>query len=320
MRNRISTDADGRLHQEAIAWVARLSNPGATAEDRQAFEQWRAQNPAHAHAYEKIARVWQESALDEAATEVDRHASAGIGHPCARRGAGWAVAACLAVIVVGGISLDLPTRLQADYDTAVGERRTIHLPDRSSVTLNTQTAIAVAFDDDIRRVRVLKGEAFFQVARDVNRPFIVESEETVTRAVGTEFVVRHESRTDRVTVVEGVIEVRARQAHAAVQQLTAGMMVAAEAGRLGQPQSVNPSVASAWLKGLLIVDEASLARVIDEVRRYHPGAIIVMNRRLDEMRVTGTYRLDDPSAVLYHLTKTFPLQTVALSDRLILLF
>jgi transmembrane sensor len=318
--NSESTDADGRLHQEAIAWVARLSDPGATAEDRQVFEQWRAENPAHAHAYDKVARVWQEPALDEAAAQIARRAPSGVRNPREKRLVGWAVAACLAALLVGGLSLDLPTRLQADYHTAVGERRTIHLPDRSSVTLNTKTALAVAFDGEARRVRILKGEAFFKVERDLNRPFLVESEETVTRAVGTAFVVRHESNTDRVTVVEGTVEVRARQASAAVQQLTAGMMITAEAGRVEPPQSVDPSVVSAWLNGLLIVDGAPLTRVLDEIRRYHPGAILVMNRRLNEMRVTGTYKLDDPSAVLYHLTKTFPIQTVALGDRVIVLF
>jgi transmembrane sensor len=271
--------------------VARLSDPGATAEDRQVFEQWCAQNPAHAHAYDKVARVWQEPALDEAAAQIARRAPSGVGNPREKRLVGWAVAACLAALVVG-LSLDLPTRLQADYHTAVGERRTIHLPDRSSVTLNTQTALAVAFDGEARRVRILKGEAFFKVERDLNRPFLVE----------------------------GTVEVRARQASAAVQQLTAGMMITAEAGRVEQPQSVDPSVASAWLNGLLIVDGAPLTRVLDEIRRYHPGAILVMNRRLNEMRVTGTYKLDDPSAVLYHLTKTFPIQTVALGDRVIVLF
>lgn len=320
MRNRISTDVDGKLHQEAISWVARVSDPGATAEDRQAFEQWRAENPAHAHAYDKVARVWQEPALDQAAVQVARRAPSGVGYPRVKRLVGWAVVACLAALVVGGISLDLPTRLQADYYTAVGERRTIQLPDRSSVTLNTQTAIAVAFDGDARRVRVLKGEAYFKVEHDVTRPFLVESEGTIARAVGTEFVLRHESKADRVTVVDGVVEVRVRQANAAVQWLTAGMMVTADAGRLEPPQSVDPSVASAWLKGLLIVDGAPLARVLDEIRRYYPGTILVMNHRLDGMRVTGTYKLDNPFAVLYHLTKTFPLQTVALGDRVIVLF
>lgn len=315
-----STDDETGPHQDAVAWMARLSDPGATAEDRQAFEQWRAQNPAHARAYDKVARVWHEPILDMAAAQVARHAPSGTRKSRAKRRMGWAIAACLAALLLGGIAVDLPTRLRADYHTAVGERRTLQLPDQSIVTLNTLTAITTTFHSGVRRVRVLKGEAFFKVARDEQRPFIVDSEDITTRAVGTEFVVRHESHSDCITVVEGMVDVSARQTPAIVQRLTSSTMVKAEAGRLGQPRSVDSSVASAWLKGLLIVDEVPVTHVLDEIRRYHPGVIVVLNGHLREMRVTGTYRLDEPTSVLYHLTKTFPIQTLTLADRVIVLF
>lgn len=323
MRSRLSIDETG-LHRDAIAWLARLSDPGVTMKDRQAFEQWYERNPAHARVYDKVARVWDEPALDMAAEQVASLDSA-IPHrspqPKERSTRStWAVAASLSVLVLGGIYVDLPTRLRADSHTEVGERRTIHLPDQSVVTLNTQTAIATTFDSGVRLVRVLKGEAFFNVVHDEQRPFVVESEDTTMRAVGTEFVVRHEPHSDQITVVEGAVEVSARQTPAIVQRLTSGTMVKAEAGRLEQPRSVDPSIASAWRKGLLIVDAAPVTYVLDEIRRYHPGVIVVLNGHLREMRVTGTYRLDEPTSILYHLTKTFPIQTLTLTDRVIVLF
>lgn len=323
LKNWLSMDETG-LHRDAIAWLARLSDSGVTAKDRQAFELWYGRNPAHARAYDKVARVWHEPTLDRAAEQIaSLSTTIPYRSPTPRRRATryiWAVAACLSALVLGGLYVDLPTRLQADYHTAVGERRTINLPDRSVVTLNTQTAIATTFDGGVRRVRVLKGEAFFKVAHDEQRPFIVDSEGITTRAVGTAFVVRHELHSDRITVVEGVVEVSAREAPATVLRLASGTMIKAEAGRLEQPRSVDPSVASAWLKGLLIVDEVPVIHVLDEIRRYYPGVIVILNDHLREMRVTGTYKVDEPTSILYHLTKTFPIQTLTLADRVIVLF
>ncbi len=323
MKSWLSLD-ETSLHRDAVAWLARLSDPGMTAKDRQAFEEWYRRNPAHVRAYDKVVRVWHEPTLDMAAEQVASLSTAIPYRPPQLRGRSirytWAVAVCLSALMLGGIYIDLPIRLQADYHTAVGERQTIHLPDQSVVTLNTQTAIATTFDSGVRRVRVLKGEAFFKVVHDEQRPFIVDVEDITTRAVGTEFVVRHEPHSDHVTVVEGVVEVSAREAPATVQRLASGTMVKAEAGRLEQPRSVDPSIASAWLKGLLIVDEVPVTHVLDEIRRYHPGVIVVLNGHLREMRVTGTYKLDEPTSVLYHLTKTFPIQTLTLADRVIVLF
>ncbi len=313
-----------KVRQEAIAWLARLSDCEATAEDRRAFECWRSQGPAHARAYDKIARVWGDHTLDSAALSVARNGSASreIRMPAegrVRRRV-LAVAACLVALILGAMYFDLATRIQADYQTSAGERRTVRLPDHSLVTLNTQSAIATSFNGSVRRVRLLKGEAFFKVQHETGRPFIVDAAETATRAVGTEFVVRHRPGSDRVTVLDGVVEVSAREGGRITERLPAGRMVETEQGRLSPAQPVNLASASAWLQGLLIVDEVPLAQVIEEVRRYHPGAIFFWNQQIGQQRVTGTYNLEDPSNILFHLSKTFPLQSISLGDRVVILF
>lgn len=319
-----SNDQAVNVRQEAVAWLARLSDREATAEDRRAFECWQSQSAAHARAYDKIARVWGDRTLDSAALSVVRDglASCEIRVPAGGRGRRrvLAFAACLVALILGAIYFDLATRLQADYQTARGERRTVRLPDQSLVTLNTHTAIATAFDGTVRRVRLLRGEAFFKVQHDPNRPFIVEAAETATRAVGTEFVVRHRPGSDRVTVLDGVVEVSSHDAGRATERLSAGRMVETEQGRLSPARPVDLSTASAWLQGLLIVDEVPLAQVIEEVRRYHPGTIVLWNQQIGQQRVTGTYNLEDPSKILFHLSKTFPLQSIGLGDRVVILF
>ncbi|BCA56589.1 sensor [Nitrospira sp. KM1] len=322
---RVPSKPEQRLiREEAIGWLARLSDREATPEDRQAFEQWQSQSPTHATAYKKISHVWRDPQLDQAALEVAQ-AERALDHqhvsPWRQRRQIYAMAACLVVLLLGAMYFDLVTTLRADQQTAVGERRTVRLPDQSLVTLNTQTAIAMDFSGKARRVRVLKGEAFFQVQHDPNRPFIVEGGETATRAVGTEFVVRHGQGSDRVTVVEGVVEVTSHVSDSvSKERLVAGNMIESDGGRLGQVKPVDASLASAWLQGLLIVDDIPLSDVVEEIKRYYPGTIVLWNREIGARHVTGTYKLDDPSKILYHLTKTFPLRTANLADRVVILF
>jgi len=311
------------LREEAIGWLARLSDRDASSEDRLAFEQWRGKSSAHSQAFQHISGIWGDPQLDRAALQavraddVERHKKAVTR---SRRLPWLAAAACLAALLVGSVYFDVLTRLQADQYTAVGERRTVRLPDQSLVTLNTQSAIALSFDGALRRVRLLKGEAFFKIQHDPTRPFIVEGAETVTRAVGTEFVVRHRSDSDRVTVIEGVVEVSSHGEGASKERLVAGNMIESDRGRLGSVTPTDVSMASAWLQGLLIVDDVPLAQVLDELQRYYPGTLMLLNQPIGERHVTGTYKLDEPSKILYHLTKTFPLRTVGLTDRFVILF
>ncbi len=239
-----------------------------------------------------------------------------------RRWAPYAVAlaASVVLLVIAALYGDVATRLQADYRTAVGERRTIELPDLSLMTLNTQSAAAVSFDGSARHIRLLKGEALFHVRHDPDRPFVVETAQSATRAVGTAFVVRAEAGRDRVTVLEGIVEVVAAGGTGAQSRVSAGSQIQAEAGRVGQPHAVDVSTASAWVRGRLVVDGVPLAQVLDEVRRYYPGAIVLWNPRVGDIHVTGTYDMDNPSNVLSLLVKTVPVHMIGFSDRLAILF
>lgn len=324
MDNQWAEDPAGRIRREAIAWLSRLNDREATAEDRLAFESWRSQSAAHERTFDKIARVWGDQTLDAAARYVARTECSGKNFFFSVKTQTWrqvfTAAACLVLVVFGARYFDLATRLQADYHTAVGEQRTIQLSDRSVVTLNTNTAIATDFDVNGRHIRILKGEAFFQVRHDPERPFLVHGGETATRAIGTAFVVRHQPDHDRITVIEGVVEVTTFEEDQVSEPVTAGRMVETRKGRLQPVQKVDSAKSSAWLQGLLIVEDVPLAHVIDEVGRYHPGTILLWNKSIGNMRATGTYKLENPSKILYHLSKTFPLQSVTIADRLVILF
>lgn len=318
------SDVDAEIRKEAIAWVVRLRNSSLTSDDRRAFENWEAKSPVHARIFQSLSAVWDDPDLHQAAIEIAHQMPRRPG-PGQATFRGWAlrvaaIAACAILLAMAAGHFDLITRFQADYMTVAGERRTVQLFDRSTVTLNTQTAIATSFDGTTRRVRLLKGEAYFRVEPDSTRPFVVESQETATRAVGTQFVVRTQPGHDQVTVLEGIVEIETRQVDHSHMQVTAGLQIQAEGGRLGHPYSVDIATASAWLRGRLVVNGVSFAQVIDELRRYYPGTIVLWNHAIGEMQVTGTYDLEDPSKALSLLTQTVPVRMVGMADRLAILF
>jgi transmembrane sensor len=234
----------------------------------------------------------------------------------------WPVLALVCFILVGIVAdhFDVTTRWQSDYRTVSGERRTAELPDRSIATLNTQSAIALLFDDRVRRVRLLKGEVLFNVQEDAVRPFIVDGTAATVRAVGTAFVVRAESNREHITVLEGTVEVHSKGQAVSPVAVTAGSQIKMEHGHMGRPHSVNVPMVSAWLQGRLIVNGVPFAQVLEELRRYHPGTIVLLNQRAGETNVTGTYNVDDPVAALELLVKTVPVSMVGLANRFVLLF
>ncbi len=317
----VLSEEEARLRKEAVAWVIRLQNSRISQEDRRTFEVWQAQSPQHALMYRKVSTVWESPELSTAATVVEGHASMSFRAKTSRRRR-WSIvaAACVVLLVIAADCLDLATRWRADYRTGAGEWRTVELPDRSIATLNTQSAIALLFDNGVRRVRLLKGEVLFNVQQDAARPFIVDGTATAVRAVGTAFVVRTESSGEHITVLEGTVEVGDRGTTDSPAIVMAGSRIDMQEGRLGRPYAVDASAASAWLRGRLVVHGVPFAQVLEEMRRYYPGTIVLWNQHVGETKVTGTYNVDDPVAALELLVKTVPVSMIGLADRLVLLF
>ena len=316
----VSSEDEAKLRKEAVAWVIRLHNHHVSQEDRRAFAAWHAQSPAHALMFEKVLGVWDGPELREAAaTSAKTTAFASALDVPSRR---WPIlaATCAILFLIIAIPFDLVTRWQSDYHTGAGERRTVELPDRSIAILNTQSAIALAFDGMVRRIRLLKGEVFLQVQHDSDHPFVVESADTSVRAVGTAFVVRARSSGDQITVLDGAVKVDSRRRTTASSTVTAGSQLQTEHGRLEPPQPVDVPVATAWLSGRLVVQGVPFAQVLEELQRYHPSTILLLNQRVGNTNVTGTYSVEDPVGALALLVKTVPLSVISIADRLVILF
>jgi transmembrane sensor len=296
--------------QQALAWLSLLHDQPCSG-DQATFSQWLQADPAHAQAYARAQVLWELSEVparrlaDEDALALQGYLNAmnRSRRSSVRRWSGaLAMAACLLLMIGLGGGLQ-PLRwvddLGADYVSAPGEIRTVTLADQSQVTLDADSAIAVDFRGGERHVQVRRGAGFFRVTH-AGEPFVVDAEKGQARVLGTQFEVRLQPHGAQVTVLSGRVGVTAdKNAHQ--QVLTAGQQVAYGRGSAEQLHVVDSEAQLAWRQGWLTYYKAPLADVVEDLRRYYPGRIVVLNDELAQRQISGSFASKDPQAVLSSL-------------------
>ncbi len=204
-----------------------------------------------------------------------------------------AVAACLVITVMPSVLI----HLEADHVTSTAELRSIQMTDGSTVHLAPDSAIVIDINGDERRARLVKGEAFFEVAPDADHPFTVAARDVKTTVLGTAFNVRLGERGAVVAVREG----RVRVDYATAQPPASEGLKAGDWARIGWTGSVQrgtapPDEAGSWMQGQIVARDRPLTEVIDDLRRYHAGVIFLTDSDFGEQRVSGVYNLADPVA------------------------
>lgn len=311
----------------ALNWFALLRNEASPAQ-RAEFETWIAASPAHRAAYRRAESLWAATgdaslrAADRDAEALSRHLDAIKTHRRRKslRKGGTVVAGILGLALVTGIWFERPHLLQdlrADIVTGRGERRTVALPDGSSLLVDADSALVTDLSPRGRRVTLLRGGAFFAVAR-TGAPFVVEAGGGEITVVGTRFDVRTAEQGSIVTVSEGKVTVAAPGRNAAAL-LEKGQQIRFDAKGAEPPRSVDLDEAMSWHDGRFAFYQARLGDVIDEIRRYRKGRIVVLDPELANRRVTGSFSLDDPDQALESLRATVGFAVSRLGPRLIVL-
>ncbi len=202
------------------------------------------------------------------------------------------------------------------FETPIGATASIPLQDGSNVTLNTASRIRIALDDRERRIELRSGEAFFDVAKDPTRPFIVEAGARRIVAVGTKFSVRRDGSAVSVIVTEGAVRFDADDA---------GLL---EAGAVAQTRGDEVAVVSktvreaeealSWRTGYLTFDETALGEVVAEFNRYTPRPIRIGSARLEDLRITGRFRATNTDAFIRVVEQGFRVEVEAGEKEIIL--
>ncbi len=294
-------------HQAVQWWVALRSNDLSAAQRTQ-WARWRAADPAHEAAWQRIETVG--GSLAEIPSPLARAALHAAPQSLRRRRA----MQLLSVLVVGGGSAMLarqttPWRsFTADHVAAVGERIPLTLPDGGRVTLNSGSAINLRFDTERRVLQLVRGEILVQTAPDAQRrPFLVETEEGSARAIGTRFTVRQRDDAQvEVGVLQGAVELTPRDAPQHARTLQAG-----ESGRFTRTQAMAPAAvdrdASAWADGMLVASHMRLDDFLTELGRHRPGRL-GCDPAIAGLQVSGAYPLADTDRVLAALTSALPVE------------
>jgi transmembrane sensor len=192
---------------------------------------------------------------------------------------------------VAGLMLLVPA--DHDFSTSVGEQRRVALQDGSVAMINTDSRVDIAFAEDQRRITLDQGEAWFQVAKDHARPFIVDAGDVRVRATGTAFSVRRRGDSARVVVTEGrVIAWIDGSSHKSVA-ISAGEE-ATIARNLANVRPAHTEDALAWRRGEIVLNGQTVAAAAEEFNRYNERKIVVRNAKTANEKVVGYFLIDQP--------------------------
>lgn len=338
-----------RCHEDrrdlAADYAVRMHSGNMSDQDRMAMEEWLAQDSGNREELQALLDIWHSvGALASRRSELT-------GSEKQSLWGGWAVAATL-VAAIGLLFLgpfqgeqNTGQKILTSYDTGVGEQRSVLLDDGTQVTLNTNTKLLVNFEENVRKIILDRGEAFFEVAADPERPFIVNTGMRAVTVLGTKFDVRKSAFDLSVEVVEGTVAVHPEgdrvslassmfdvklsdetvPQQESIYRLTSGIK-ADFSGSMGTENS-RVQVAALqlvadgypnWKYGLVSFNRRSLYEVVKELNRYLEKKILIEDAEIMDLKVSGVFQLNAIDAALQQMESAFPIRVDEYSDRLVM--
>jgi len=317
----------------ASDWLQRLDQPEVPEADLLTWLKWHGESEENRQAFEHMQRLYRQ--LRELPTDCRRELREQIGHipttPKLNSGKSWALAASLILLVgVAGSALWLARGHEtavAVYTAPQGQHRTVKLSDGSVTVPASDSIISVQYSGATRSLHVERGQAYFEVAHNSRRPFIVQAGPVQVTAVGTEFNVTRSEHQVAVTVTDGVVDVA--QLPAMDDNVAAsggGAPVSMERHRLGMGQHLvlrdrtaaatgqQADVNTAWPNGEVQFVEARLQQVIQTVNRYAQRPLVIDDPRVADLTYSGTVFRNHVDEWVESLPAIFPVRTVTLND------
>lgn len=332
--------------EAASYWLVRLDAEYVDQDELSAFEAWRSESPSNASAYDRARAAWDVfddaegdlhlNALRESALEVRPEPPRGLWY-----GAAAGIAASLIAVLAFNTNLaptsspPLPQvvtkapilapspaiRSTGEFVTARGERRVVDLADGSVITLNTDSAIRFSIGGQRRLVRLLRGQALFEVAKDQRRPFVVQAADRQVTALGTVFEVRLDPNRMKVTLVEGrvVVDAISDRPRPGVPPilptvLRPGQELVATIGTPQQLTSVDVEQQLRWRQGFVEFSDTPLTDAVREINRYSTQQIAIRDTTTGSLRVSGVFRTGNAERFAAIVGELLPVRSRVLPD------
>lgn len=316
MKNNQTFEQQDQLDSEAEAWLLSLVDAPEDKNLQAKLHAWLALSPQHQAAYDKAAKLWLDLGVVQH-FQPDVHKSFEQKKPVKkfRWGlAGGFVSAVLAFGVYASLPVQDPIAYQV-VSTGIGELKEIKLSDGSVIELNANSELHYLLGDDVRRVKLVSGEAYFDVARDEQRPFVVTFRGGQAKVLGTEFNIDLGAATAEVQVTEGAVQLSEQDlSHQLGKQTVAKAGQQAEFGTNGLSKLQPLDIAQlAWTKGQLIFERDRLSKVVAQLSDYLNYSI-TLDDSIKDIPVTGVFSSDRPLEALNSIASALGL-TLAVSDR-----
>ncbi|MCY1276098.1 Protein FecR [compost metagenome] len=282
--------------EQALDWLLRIQAQPHDRALHQALANWLAERDEHEQAWRKAEKVWHLSGQLPAPTPANL-TPATPTRPRRR----WRRALASAAVAACVTLLTLPdwTGIAADHASPRGEHRTITLEDGSRIELDSGSAVDVRFSAGRREVTLLRGQAFFQVNRDPARPFDVRAGDVQVTVTGTAFDISLAPRQVAVAVQSGSVQVEDLRQSGQPAALSPGERIRFARDAVAAVRDrLPPDQIAAWRDWRLLVNDRPLAEVVDELRRYQLGLILLDDPRLAERRLTAALDLRAPRKAL----------------------
>lgn len=346
--------SSGQIERIAASWLARRDGNQWSQADQSAFAAWLAEETAHRVVFLRLQAAWRETgrlkALGAGAAPEQVPARGAWRHspyfappprssgparsprrPSARRvqharRGPWAaglVAGLLAVMLAGGLLWwrDFGQVERGAWHTALGGQQVVHLTDGSIATLASESELHAVLTRRERDLDLVRGEAFFEVAKDHARPFVVHAQGYQVIAVGTRFDVRRDDDGMRVVVTRGVV--RLQSAHdpgQAATELLAGSIALVKGDKVVVRHTPLDRVAQylSWRDGYVVFHGTPLVDAIQEFNRYNARKIVIADPSLDKLEVGGNFRLDNSDAFVRLMQEVFPIRSEKYANRIVL--
>ncbi|MCQ3001085.1 FecR domain-containing protein [Pseudomonas syringae] len=309
--NKCAARPDAQLVSEAQDWLILLTSGRATVADARALRQWCERSPQHALVFEQSKALWHD--LKPAGERLQQQAW---GRQFGRRAfLGGALAASAAFFMVQASVPGGFAGLAAEYSTAVGEQRRFDLADGGSLELNTQTRITSRNTPDGKSgFELLSGEV--EVLARQQQSLSLQAGTGWISAAHSRFNVRNTDQRVCVTCLEGVMQVLVQGRNI---ELQSGRQITYDTHQVSEPTAVDTSAVVAWRQQILVFNDATLATVIDEINRYRPGMLLLLNTELGKRKVQARFSLDQLAGVALLIRDAYGAKCTELPGGIVLL-
>lgn len=299
------------VRREAADWLARLRSDARGPADEAEFKLWLSRSEDHRASFDALTATWELAGALRHDPEIVV--------PARRRAPSMARRAVLAGVGAGAVGIGWLALAPEVYATGIGETRTLHLDDGSSILLDADSRIRVHLEGRRRKATLVRGRAFFRAATDPVKPFVVSADRReIIGDGGDAFDVSVNDTAVSVTTVEGQVLVMDAGQPSSRLVAQAGQRIVMAGEGAPRRETADVQAATAWRFGQAVFDDQTLAAAIAEMNRYSRRRIVLSDPDLEGLRISGVYKAGDNEAFARSVATLLDLKVQASAGSLLI--